>query len=133
MCPLQVGPYGDVIRYSFDEPLVLIPECDGVRLLSNSLMEILQRVPDSIVSIFGVGSTAPAALLFEALEHFEKRRWAKFCLTCEFAAGEDGFRGAVNVAKWRSWHAYQRQRNEMELEWVCNVSAGLASYETIVL
>lgn len=71
----QVGPYGDTIRYSYDEPLVLIPECDGVRLLSNSLMEILQRVPDSIVSIFGVGSTDPAALLFEAMEHFEKRRW----------------------------------------------------------
>ena len=73
-CPPQVGPYGDTIRYSYDEPLVLIPECDGVRLLSNSLMEILQRVPDSIVSIFGVGSTDPTALLFEAMEHFEKRR-----------------------------------------------------------
>lgn len=113
-----------MIRYSFDEPLVLIPECDGVRLLSNSLMEILQRVPDSIVSIFGVGSTAPAALLFEALEHFEKRRWAKVLLTCEFAAGEDGFRGVVNVAKCRCWHAYQRQRNVMHLKWVCKVTLG---------
>lgn len=70
---LMVGPYGDPVRYIYDEPTVLIPECDGVRILSNTIMEFLQRVPDSTVSIFKIGSTSPAALLYDALDHFDRR------------------------------------------------------------
>lgn len=70
---LVVGPNGDPINYTYDEPIVLIPECDGVRILSNSSMEFLQRVPDSTVSIFQIGSTSPAALLYDALDHFDKQ------------------------------------------------------------
>ncbi|GJU40719.1 protein vacuoleless1 [Tanacetum coccineum] len=39
---LMVGPYGDPVRYIYDEPIILIPECDGARILSNSTF--LQRV-----------------------------------------------------------------------------------------
>ncbi|KAL0353951.1 UNVERIFIED_CONTAM: protein VACUOLELESS1 [Sesamum angustifolium] len=70
---LMVGPYGDPVRYIYDEPIILIPECDGVRILSNTSMEFLHRVPDSTVSIFQIGSTLPAALLYDALEHFDRR------------------------------------------------------------
>lgn len=70
---LMVGPYGDPVRYLYDEPIILIPECDGVRILSNTSMEFLQRVPDSTVSIFKIGSTLPAALLYDALDHFDRR------------------------------------------------------------
>ncbi|CAN6453034.1 unnamed protein product [Victoria cruziana] len=70
---MMVGPYGDAVRYTYDEPIILIPECDGVRILSNTSMEFLQRVPDSIVSIFKIGSTVPAALLYDALDHFDRR------------------------------------------------------------
>ncbi|EOX93144.1 Vacuoleless1 (VCL1) isoform 3 [Theobroma cacao] len=70
---LMVGPRGDPVHYFHDEPLVLIPECDGVRILSNTSMESLQRVPDSTVSIFKIGSTSPAALLYDALDHFDRR------------------------------------------------------------
>lgn len=70
---VMVGPYGDVVRFSYDEPIVLTPECDGVRILSNTYMEFLQRVPDSTVSIFKIGSTSPAAMLYDALEQFDKR------------------------------------------------------------
>lgn len=69
----MVGPHGDPVHYQYDEPIVLIPECDGVRILSNSSMEFLQRVPDTTVSIFQIGSTEPAALLYDALEHFDRR------------------------------------------------------------
>ncbi|KAL9245057.1 hypothetical protein vseg_018753 [Gypsophila vaccaria] len=34
---------------------------------------LLMRVPDSTVSIFQIGSTTPAALLYDALDHFDKR------------------------------------------------------------
>ena len=70
---LMMGPRGDPVRYFYDEPIILIPECDGVRILSNSSMELLQRVPDSTESIFKIGSTSPAALLFDALDHFDRR------------------------------------------------------------
>ncbi|KAK3023745.1 hypothetical protein RJ639_044454 [Escallonia herrerae] len=70
---LMVGPFGEPVRYLYDEPIILIPECDGVRILSNTSMEFLQRVPDSTVSIFRIGSTQPAALLYDALDHFDRR------------------------------------------------------------
>ncbi|XP_008811095.2 protein VACUOLELESS1 [Phoenix dactylifera] len=70
---LMVGPRGNPVRYLYDEPIRLIPECDGVRILSNSCMELIQRVPDSTVSIFQIGSTSPAALLYDALDHFDRR------------------------------------------------------------
>ncbi|ONK69968.1 uncharacterized protein A4U43_C05F28830 [Asparagus officinalis] len=69
---LMVGPNGDPVRYMYDEPIILISECDGVRILSNSTMEFLQRVPDSTVSIFQIGSTEPGALLYDALDHFDR-------------------------------------------------------------
>lgn len=69
---LMVGVGGSV-QYFYDEPLIIIPECDGARILSNTSMEILQRVPDSTVSIFKIGSTEPAALLYDALDHFDQR------------------------------------------------------------
>ncbi|KAJ0669793.1 putative transcription factor WD40-like family [Helianthus annuus] len=70
---LMVGPYGDPVRYLYDDPITLIPECDGARILSNSNMEFLQRVPSSTESIFKIGSTEPAALLYDALDHFDRR------------------------------------------------------------
>lgn len=76
---LMVGPSGDPVSYTYDDSIVLIPECDGVRILSSTSMEFLQRVPDSTVSIFQIASTLPAALLYDALEHFD-RRSAKVCL-----------------------------------------------------
>lgn len=70
---LMVGPSGDPVRYLYDDPIILIPECDGARILSNTSMEFLHRVPDSTVSIFHIGSTQPAALLYDALDHFDRQ------------------------------------------------------------
>ncbi|EOA29029.1 hypothetical protein CARUB_v10025283mg [Capsella rubella] len=69
----MVGPLGDPVHYFYDEPVILIPECDGVRILTNTSLEFLQRVPDSTESIFKIGSTSPAALLYDALDHFDRR------------------------------------------------------------
>ncbi|KAK4607376.1 hypothetical protein RGQ29_001281 [Quercus rubra] len=70
---LMVGPSDEPVRYLYDEPIVLVPECDGVRILTNTSMEFLQLVPNSTVSIFKIGSTSPAALLYDALDHFDRR------------------------------------------------------------
>ncbi|KAI3971867.1 hypothetical protein MKW92_052396 [Papaver armeniacum] len=70
---LVVGPFGDPVRYLYDDPIILIPECDGVRVLSNTSMEFLQLVPESTVSIFSIASTKPPALLYDALDLFDRR------------------------------------------------------------
>ncbi|GJP57382.1 hypothetical protein CLOM_g16400 [Closterium sp. NIES-68] len=53
--------------------LILIPECDGVRLLSSSHSDFISRVPEPTVSAFALASTAPPALLLEAFDLFERR------------------------------------------------------------
>ncbi|CAI9270392.1 unnamed protein product [Lactuca saligna] len=70
---LTVGYYGDLVRYLYDEPIILIPECDGARILSNLNMEFLQQVLASTESIFKIGSTEPTTLLYDALDHFDRR------------------------------------------------------------
>jgi vacuolar protein sorting-associated protein 16 len=72
---LVISPAGDPVRYTYDEPgIQLIPECDGVRILSNSSMEFLHQVPESTVSIFGIFETMePSAILYDAYDNFERR------------------------------------------------------------
>ncbi|CAI9261750.1 unnamed protein product [Lactuca saligna] len=70
---LMVGPYGDLVRYLYDEPIIIIPECDGSRILSNLNMEFLQQAPASTESIFKIGSIEPTSLLYDALDHFDRR------------------------------------------------------------
>jgi hypothetical protein len=41
-------------------------------VVSNSKTDILQRVPDCIVDVFKIGSIAPAAMLFDAMELYQK-------------------------------------------------------------
>jgi hypothetical protein len=70
---LMVGPTGEWIKYPYEESLVLAPECDGCRVISTSRCEFIQMVPNSTLSIFQIGSTAPAAMLYDAMDAFEKR------------------------------------------------------------
>ena len=58
----MVGPYGDWIKHNMDQKTVLVCECDGVRLISAQQHELMSRVPDSLVDIFQIGSTAPGQL-----------------------------------------------------------------------
>uniref|UniRef100_A0A7S4PFI6 Vacuolar protein sorting-associated protein 16 homolog n=1 Tax=Guillardia theta TaxID=55529 RepID=A0A7S4PFI6_GUITH len=69
---LMIGPYGDWVKYAYDEAVFLLPEMDGVRIISSSRCEFLHRVPDSVVDIFKIGSCTPGAILFDALELLEK-------------------------------------------------------------
>ncbi|KAK9907253.1 hypothetical protein WJX75_000093 [Coccomyxa subellipsoidea] len=70
---LLVGPYGDWVKYSLEEPAVLVTECDGVRLISDTTHELLRRVPDCLADVYRVGSTAPGALLYDARELFDQQ------------------------------------------------------------
>ncbi|QDZ21614.1 vacuolar protein sorting-associated protein [Chloropicon primus] len=70
---VMVGPYGDCVKYTYDDGVILIPECDGVRILSDNVVDFLYRVPDCMVEIYRPGSTAPSALLYDARQHFDNQ------------------------------------------------------------
>ncbi|KAI8328235.1 Vps16, C-terminal region-domain-containing protein [Chlamydoabsidia padenii] len=70
---LMVGPFGDWVKFSYDDPIFLSSEIDGVRITSNDKCELLQKVPAATEDIFKIGSTSPAAILFDALDHHEKK------------------------------------------------------------
>ncbi|KAI9106064.1 Vps16, N-terminal region-domain-containing protein [Phlyctochytrium arcticum] len=70
---LMVGPFGDWIKYTYEGIVRLVPEIDGLRIISNEKCEFLQRVPTSMEEVFKIGSTAPGAILFDAFDHFEKK------------------------------------------------------------
>ncbi|XP_060525392.1 vacuolar protein sorting-associated protein 16 homolog isoform X2 [Cylas formicarius] len=50
----------------------LIPEIDGVRIVTNSQQELLQKVPDEVQKIFRINSTEPGSFLLEASKQFQK-------------------------------------------------------------
>ncbi|CAG8569116.1 1317_t:CDS:10 [Ambispora gerdemannii] len=81
---LMVGPFGDWIKHTYDDAIYLVPEVDGVRVISSDKCEFLQKLnrtdksasllyTDVTEDIFKIGSTTPGAMLFDALDHFEKR------------------------------------------------------------
>ncbi|KAI8391556.1 Vps16, C-terminal region-domain-containing protein [Radiomyces spectabilis] len=70
---LMVGPFGDWIKFSYEDPIYLASEIDGVKIISNDKYEFLQKIPAATEEIFKIGSTSPAAMLFDALEHYEKK------------------------------------------------------------
>ncbi|RCH85747.1 hypothetical protein CU098_002029, partial [Rhizopus stolonifer] len=70
---LMVGPFGDWIKYTYEDPIYLASEIDGVRIISNDKCELLQKVPACTEKIFKIGSTEPPAMLFDALDHYERK------------------------------------------------------------
>jgi len=92
---LMVGPYGDFLRFPYDDgsdggggngndptammgamsgigaEVHLIPEIDCCRVIRSSSVEILQRVPPIIADLLRIGSIEPGALLLDASESFD--------------------------------------------------------------
>jgi len=68
----MVGPYGHWLRFVYDSPCHVIAERDCCRILTTTTCELLQRVPASTEAIRRIGSTDPAAILFDAMEAFEE-------------------------------------------------------------
>lgn len=48
----MVGPFGDWIKYSYDDSIYLIPEVDGVRVISSDKCEFLQKVPSNVYHFY---------------------------------------------------------------------------------
>lgn len=69
---VMVGPYGDWLNFPYEGAVHLIAEPDCCRIITSSSCDMLQRVPASTEAIRKIGSTDPAALMFDAMEAFEE-------------------------------------------------------------
>lgn len=58
---LLVGPYGDWLKRPCEGAVVLVPEVDGLRLLTATTMSLLRRVPDVLIQVRGPAPAGWAA------------------------------------------------------------------------
>lgn len=63
---IVISVSGDMNLYTYEPTVFLIPEMDGVRVLTNHSHEMIQMVPKSVNNIFSINSQAPSSFLFEA-------------------------------------------------------------------
>ncbi|KAI5284783.1 hypothetical protein KEM54_001073 [Ascosphaera aggregata] len=68
-----IGPDGQALEYFYDGRVHLVPEFDGVRLITNDACEFLQKVPRVTETLFKIGSSSPASVLLDAVEQLEKK------------------------------------------------------------
>ncbi|SMY21189.1 unnamed protein product [Zymoseptoria tritici ST99CH_1A5] len=69
-----VGPNGAAAEYPDYESFVhLLPDIDGIRVLTNERCEFLQKVPDTTEEVFRPGSDKPPAVLLDALDQLNKK------------------------------------------------------------
>ncbi|KAI5294151.1 hypothetical protein KEM52_004609 [Ascosphaera acerosa] len=67
-----VGSDGQALEYLFDGRVHLVPEPDGLRLITNDACDFLHKVPRVTETIFKFGSSAPASVLLDAVGQMEK-------------------------------------------------------------
>ncbi|GAA5989686.1 hypothetical protein JCM10908_000587 [Rhodotorula pacifica] len=71
---VMVGPFGETLKFFYADPIHLVTEVDGTRIIGAEASEFLQIVPASAQKIYLPGSTSPAALLFEASTQFYEHK-----------------------------------------------------------
>jgi vacuolar protein sorting-associated protein 16 len=69
---LMVGPYGDWLRFPYDgmDNVFLLPEIDCCRVITDSSVEILQRVPPATTLLLRIGSIETTAMLLDASDAY---------------------------------------------------------------
>ncbi|KAJ6119938.1 Vps16 N-terminal [Penicillium sp. IBT 18751x] len=68
-----VGSNGTASKYYYDGRVHVIPEMDGVRLVTNDTCEFLHKVHAVTQEIFRLGSSSPASVLLDSVDQLEKK------------------------------------------------------------
>ena len=69
----MIGPNGAAAKYYYDSQVHVVPDIDGVRIISNESCEFLHKVPDATEEVFRIASEAPAAVLLDSIDLLEKK------------------------------------------------------------
>ncbi|KAL7729315.1 hypothetical protein ACLKA6_008893 [Drosophila palustris] len=72
---LIVNRNADRSEFPYDPVMFLVAEMDGVRIITQSSHEMIQRLPKCVENIFSVNSQEPACYLFEAQRKFEEKSY----------------------------------------------------------
>lgn len=110
---LIIGPNSNFIKYEYEEPVVLVSESDGLRIVSERKCEFLQKVPESTESIFRLDSKTPASVLYRAYEAFEKRDPKSDELLRDI---HDDLVNAVNITIEAASHEFDTTRQQKLLK-----------------
>lgn len=68
-----VGPNGAATEYFYNSFVHLLPDVDGLRVITNDVCEFVQKVPEASEEVFRLGSTSPGSVLLDAVEQLEKK------------------------------------------------------------
>ncbi|WPH01995.1 Hypothetical protein R9X50_00484900 [Acrodontium crateriforme] len=70
-----IGPSGSVFDKfdTYDSFVHLLPDFDGIRILTRDVCEFLQKVPEPTEQVFRLGSPHPSAILLDAIEQLENK------------------------------------------------------------
>ncbi|KAK1768582.1 putative vacuolar protein sorting-associated protein 16 [Phialemonium atrogriseum] len=66
-----IGPGAAAAEFFYDGRIHIIPDTDGVRVISNSVCDFIQKVPDVTEEVFGFGTDSPASILLDAVQQLE--------------------------------------------------------------
>lgn len=70
---LVVNRNGDKNLFTYDPAIFLVAEMDGVRVLTNSGHEMIQKLPKCVHNIFAINSQEPSSFLFEAQKKYQEK------------------------------------------------------------
>jgi vacuolar protein sorting-associated protein 16 len=68
-----IGPNGVAMKFYYDSYLHLLPDVDGVRVVTADVCDFWQKVPDASELVFRPASASPGSILLDALEQLEKK------------------------------------------------------------
>ncbi|TKA29238.1 hypothetical protein B0A50_03748 [Salinomyces thailandicus] len=68
-----LGPNGTADKWEYNSFIHLLPDIDGIRIISGDVCEFVQKVPDSTQDVFKLGSTHPASVLLDAIEQLDRK------------------------------------------------------------
>lgn len=86
---LMVGPYGDWLRFPYeDDTVYILPEIDCCRVITDSAVEILQRVPPVTAQMLSIGSIETSAMLVDASDAFHSGTSADDSTVRDIAASD---------------------------------------------
>ena len=69
----MVGPNGVASKHYYDDQVHVVPDVDGIRILTKDICEFLHKVPDATEEVFKLGSNSPAADLLDSIDLLEKK------------------------------------------------------------